>query len=235
MSHNPRAEIEYHYSERNSDGLWCLPDNCYTFSYELERPDAQQPPAIVEFFGFDSNACQDHVVRWYPHVVDDMKGYISDLSKNLKASQADWKVLFAHHPIYTKGKGHGLPARCLRDSTYSVSSNGPLMKGFGLEAVLIDGGIDAYFAGHEHVFQYNFAEGIHHFCCGSSGADQRPDTGLYLGPNQFEKIDWIGSPQQVGFVAVEMTADQMITRFIDVNLHVIKEVVAHRKNTGPDA
>jgi hypothetical protein len=40
--------------------------------------------------------------------------YIAELSRKLKESKARWKIVFAHHPIYTKGRGHAVEGRALK-------------------------------------------------------------------------------------------------------------------------
>jgi len=44
--------------------------------------------------------------------------------------------------------------------------------------VLIANGVDAYFCGHEHLFQHHHCNGVDHFVCGASGAE---DGGLVGG------------------------------------------------------
>jgi hypothetical protein len=61
---------------------------------------------------------------------------VSQLQKALQSSTAKWKVVFAHHPIFTKGRGHDVEARTLKEE-------------YRFEEALIHGGADIYLAGHE--------------------------------------------------------------------------------------
>lgn len=148
---NPTAEIEYTYSKYNSDGLWQLPDFCYDFSIPLDEENIQ----TVDFFGLDSNACQDHVVFSFPEVKDRMHLFVANLKEKLKSSTARWKIVFAHHPLYTGGKGHLYPAVCLRERSYFTRKNTEIIEreGFNLEEALVEGDVDLYLCGHEHIFQ----------------------------------------------------------------------------------
>lgn len=75
------------------------------------------------------------------------------------------------------------------------------------------------------MFQYHQAHGIHHFCCGASGAQRREGSGFYGGIDlTHDKIEWICPPEEYGFVAVELTAKEMVVRFVNVHQKVLKEV-----------
>jgi hypothetical protein len=210
---NPYAQIEYSNNPKlNKDGLWYMPDHCYTFQYKVNSrlpPDAssssegkvasaafpfslfssssaaakptiseQKPSAEdttvcensnnegeneennneveIDFFAIDTNACQGHVVHSFPQTPLHMQRYMTQLKENLSSSKASWKVVFGHHPLYTQGKGHSAPASCLREKQYKSIKSDKVYQGFGLENILVDGKVDAYFSGHEHVFQVSF-------------------------------------------------------------------------------
>ena len=61
--------------------------------------------------------------------------------------------------VTAPGLAHGTTGQCLRQanpdntSTTFSSYNISMPDGFGLEDVLVKGGVDAYFCAHEHVFQ----------------------------------------------------------------------------------
>ena len=125
------------------------------FSAFSESPQSE----LVEFFVLDTNACQDTVVIEHPDTKEMLQKAIIRLDKQLAQSKARWKIVFGHHPLYTQGRGHSGCARCLRDPRESFGPrelrNTIIYYGYGLEDVLVRHKIDAYFAGHEHVFQVN--------------------------------------------------------------------------------
>lgn len=180
----PQAQIDFHYNKAlNKGGLWNMPATCYRFSESVSHTaivetavdsSSSQPvetstvPATpdtagdfkIDFFAIDTNACQYHVARVFPDLVDTLLGFVDQLHTSLVGSNADWKIVFGHHPMYTQGKGHGEVGQCLRADYHPKERpkrpdyDGVRMpKGFGLEKALSTGGVHAYFSAHEHVFQ----------------------------------------------------------------------------------
>jgi tartrate-resistant acid phosphatase type 5 len=256
---NPRAQIEYHYSEKyNSDHLWYLPDRCYQFSANAQSncklpetatktSDDDETTSIdsninegfhVDFFALDTNGADEEMQYDRPELISTLHTDIQQLHDQALQSSARWKILFGHHPCYTASAGHGRAGKRLREQTpysYSTYENyrenemDNQLPGFGLEAVLTNAGVDAYYAAHEHVFQYHYeptiSPNLHHFCCGASGAEIRHGNGLMGGFDKHQAINWTGKPKQYGFVAVEIGYDQMITKFIGADGQVFKEVI----------
>lgn len=107
-----------------------------------------------------------------------------------------------------KGRRHGQSGDKLREAYYTFG--GEEFEGYDFERIFIEGGVDAYFAGHEHVMQHLHANGIHHFVCGASGATR---TGFYGGEDCKREMDWF-SPTATGFVAVSVTSNQMLIEFV---------------------
>lgn len=68
------------------------------------------------------------------------------MKEKLRDSRAHWKVALAHHPLYTKSTGHGASGDELREK-YFYDYWGQKGKGYNLEEIFVEGGVDAYFAG----------------------------------------------------------------------------------------
>jgi len=101
--------------------------------YTLERKN-------VEFFALDSNYMDKKQLEW--------------LEAQLKASTADWKFPYFHHPLYSSGGAHG--------------SSMDLRK--VLEPVFLRYGVQVVFAGHDHFYERTKPQkGIYHFVAGSTG------------------------------------------------------------------
>jgi hypothetical protein len=206
---NAEAQIEHtHDKVHNPDGLWSMPARSYSFGYcvnsateAVRNETATVNGALtnatvnIDFFGLDTNGVQLHVSRMYPDLPDTLAGFVEQLHTRLQGSQADWKIVFGHHPMYTQSKGHGDMGRSLRLSSSestpvgSTASSGvgtsvnsgnssgndveapgnPSRRFFGLESVVNQGGVHAYFSGHEHVFQVS-VEGALFRCGGRSWA-----------------------------------------------------------------
>jgi hypothetical protein len=94
----------------------------------------------VQFFVLDSNRMTEQQIAW--------------LETNLKSSTAQWKIAYFHHPLYTCAMFHG-PSLELRNVLM------PIFKQYGVNAV---------WAGHEHVYEHlKDQEGIYFFLEGQSG------------------------------------------------------------------
>jgi tartrate-resistant acid phosphatase type 5 len=147
------------------------------------------------------------------------------LSQKFQESTAKWKIVFGHHPLYTKGRFHGVLGDCLRLDSF-IGLSGHPHNGVGLEAILIAGKVDAYISGHEHVAQYHHgAGGVHHFVAGAAGA---VSLGFYGGSDPGRSIDWVDEEQRGCFLAVTATKDSLRFRFISTDNRVIKEVLIEK-------
>jgi len=160
--------------------------------------------------------------------------YVNDLAANVKASPARWKIVFAHHPLYTAGLHHGTLARCLRQQMYSYGC-GPRVEapGYGLEDVLVDSGAHAYFAGHEHVFQWHKARGVASFVAGASGGS---DCGYYGGLDpRGDRPAWTDPASRHGFLAACVTAGMLTVHVVAADGEVL-QVVRHAQEStdGPE-
>merc|ERR1711971_3021 len=100
----------------------------------------------------DTNAMSGGVRRLYEGMERNLRFYIAQLDAKLQASTATWKIVFGHHPMYTKSVRHGAVGRQLRDKEYTYERKGQshTVPGYDLESVLIRNGVQAYFSGHEH-------------------------------------------------------------------------------------
>lgn len=100
----------------------------------------------VQFFALDSNYMDAQQLSW--------------LEKNLRSSNAQWKICFLHHPLYNEGKMHG-PDLDLRNQL------SPLIKNYGVNVV---------FSGHEHSYQrLKPVDNVYYFVQGDSGKLARHD------------------------------------------------------------
>jgi len=94
----------------------------------------------VEFFALDSSYMDPAQIDW--------------LKKSLDGSNAEWKICYFHHPLYSDGKRHG-PDEDLRQQIE------PILEKYGVQVVL---------AGHEHFYERLVPQnGISHFIMGNSG------------------------------------------------------------------
>lgn len=100
----------------------------------------------VAFFALDSTYLDREQLVW--------------LEKELAQSNADWKIAYFHHPLYSTGRTHG-SAVDLRKV---------------LEPLFVRHGVRVVFSGHEHFYERIAPQqGIHYFISGSAGQLRRGD------------------------------------------------------------
>jgi hypothetical protein len=102
----------------------------------------------VEFFALDSTNFDAGQLAW--------------LDERLDASNAEWKIVFLHHPLYTSGR-------------YQTQSRAHR---WAIEPVLLRHGVQVALSGHEHIYQRSeLQQGILYFVSGAAGS-LRPGDGV---------------------------------------------------------
>ena len=106
----------------------------------------------------------------------------------LAASRARWKIVVAHHPIYSGGE-HG-------DTAELIESVLPLLHEFKVQA---------WFNGHDHDLQHLVAGGLNLFCSGA-GSQVRPTK---------DTVHTQFAQSRSGFTMVSVQPDHILVRMID--------------------
>jgi predicted phosphodiesterase len=100
----------------------------------------------VEFFALDSTNLDEGQLAW--------------LDERLGRSDAEWKVVFMHHPLYTSGR-------------YRHASRAHR---WALEPILLRHGVHIVLAGHEHIYQRSeLQNGVLYFVSGGAGSLRQGD------------------------------------------------------------
>lgn len=149
----------------------------YTFQPD-RSPVAELAGPDVRFFMLDTELLDSAQIAW--------------LDRELSRSDAAWKIVVCHRPLYTSGR-YAFPARRFRAL---------------LEPVLVRGGVSAVFAGHEHFYErIRPQKGITYFISGGAGSLRRGDirrTGLTAA----------GFDEDFHFMLVEIAGDEMFFQAI---------------------
>ena len=228
---NPQCQIDFTTHEANPKGLWQMPSNQYSWSMPC-GPNGE----TIAFIAFDSNAVQFSVRNTHPHRLEEYPKDLEWLKAELtKHKDATWKVYFAHHPFYTKGKGHLNEARCLRSRQYENVAGTATYPGMDLEKVLVEHGVDAVFSGHEHIMQQHKGKGdILHFVSGAT-----VESHWYKGRIDEEPMDWY-LENKTGFIAADVSSDpssgesELRVRFVDSTTgHILHQVSRVKKVAKP--
>jgi len=127
----------------------------------------------VQFFALDSNYMSPQEVLW--------------LTKELQNSNADWKVCYFHHPLYSSGKFHGTSVE-LRQV---------------LEPLFMKYGVQVVFSGHDHVYERTKPQnGIRYFIEGAAGELRKGDL-------KTTDITAAGYDQDQSFLLIEISGDEL--------------------------
>ena len=119
------------------------------------------------------------------------------LDQNLKCSEARWQVVYLHHPLYSSGR-HG--------------SNFQLRR--KLENILVVGGAELVFAGHDHHYERTVPQfGVIHIVTGAAAKLRPVDTSRFT----------VVSESQLHFVRVDATESTMAVKAINVDGELIDE------------
>jgi len=126
----------------------------------------------VQFFALDTNYMSPQQLIW--------------LEQELKDSDADWKIPYFHHPLYSSSTYHGSSVE-LR---------------LVLEPLFVKYGVQVVFAGHEHVYErVKPQRGIVHFVEGASGRLREGNL------RTKSSLTAAGYDQDLSFILVEIAGD----------------------------
>lgn len=164
---SPAAEVIY----TAKSPSWKMPATYYTFT-----------AGPAQFFALDTNGLSEAQLLW--------------VREELERSRSVWKVVYAHHPIYSHGRHEDNPTLIAR-----------------LLPVLRDRA-DVYLAGHDHDMQHLKPEGKLHFFVAGSGGKLRP---IEPGPRS------LFAKSSLGFAVLEVSADSLRVQFIDPELTPLYE------------
>ncbi|ERT09436.1 calcineurin-like phosphoesterase family protein [Lyngbya aestuarii BL J] len=139
----------------------------------------------VQFFALDTNKSADWSTQ------------LAWLEEKLQRSDATWKVVFGHNPIYSSGV-YGVNETLIKTLT-------PFFKTYGVQL---------YINGHDHNYERTQAiEGTTYLVCGA-GAKSRP----------VKSSEWTEySTREFSFAALDVYADQIIVRGINTQNQVFDQ------------
>lgn len=182
---NVDAEIAY---EKVSP-RWRMPGRYYSHRERLSDGSA------ADFFHLDTDpiARLSWMYSWLA-AGRQIEEQLDWLERGLATSDAPWKIVIGHHPIYSGGK-HGNSDRLLGRVK-------PLLDRYGVQA---------YISGHDHDLQHIVADDVHYLICGSGSTTR--ETGSTFGTRY--------SAARLGFMTARMTPGEMEIGFVDATGAVV--------------
>jgi acid phosphatase len=182
---NCDAQVAYH----KINPRWNMPARYYVQSHQIDAA------TTADFFYLDTTP----MVKGYYNIFgkegtrnnvmsQDVPKQLAWFKAALAASKAQWKIVIAHHPIYSGG-GHG-------DTPELIENILPLLH---------EHKVQAYFNGHDHDLQHLMAGEVNLF---DSGAGSQHTPTFYTKHSKFAK-------SCSGFTTVSLSANKMDVRMID--------------------
>jgi tartrate-resistant acid phosphatase type 5 len=179
---NCEAQLDY----GKTHPRWIMPARYYSHLYPVDAA------TNLECFYIDTSP----MIGEYKNEPDmkaiftqDVGRQLEWLDRSLAASQAQWKFVIGHHPIYSAGSGHGNQEDMIRLVL-------PILQKYKVQA---------YFAGHDHDLQHLKAGDINLFISGG-GSEHRP-----VAPTAQTQFGQSTS----GFALASVRANDMQVRMID--------------------
>lgn len=123
----------------------------------------------------------------------DFTSQLEWLREGLAESDARWKIVFGHQPIYSHNPWREASPEYLER----------------VEPVLVEGGVDVYLAGHDHFLDMmKPVHGIHHVTSGGGSGDDEPYEFV-----ETDESDYVATGG--GLTLFLVTRDEMVIEFVD--------------------
>jgi len=185
-NHDYRGNIDAQLAYGRYDPRWVLPARYYRVR------DILTDGTTIDGFYLDTNPFISQY-RGTDVRIDDQnpQEQLDWLQRELSASQADWKIVYGHHPIY-----NGDGKRGMHDMHHTVE---PILKAHR---------VHLYICGHVHNLQYIAQDGVHYVI---NGAGSRVDA---VGP----AVDGaFTAPGQHGFMVARIERSMLRFDFIGID------------------
>jgi 3',5'-cyclic AMP phosphodiesterase CpdA len=154
---NPQAELDYGKISRR----WIMPARYHSMEHQA-NDGTKVLLVFMDTSPFEKGYHQSGEEPFRSNIrSQDTATQKAWLVKTLRSSDAQWKIVFGHHPLYTSGPRKG------RVNTVAES----------VQPALEANGADLYIAGHEHVLEHDqLTPKLTHIISGA-GSEVTPSTG----------------------------------------------------------
>lgn len=208
-NHDYRGDVDAQIEYSETSTRWTMPDKYYSFQYALEGGN------IAQFFVLDTNPFPFWNTPWrmIKRLWSDLTGKQEEwFEGELEQSDAEWKIVIAHHAVYSTGSRHG-------DINTLQNTFVPL---------LVDHGVQAWFNGHDHNLQHQDPpeSDVQFFTSGAGSKLQDLDEDI---PGQTRFAQSIS-----GFMAVSLDPEKLVVQMIDFEGNLLYETIVNPDGTVRD-
>lgn len=207
--HKGLPDVEIDYARAHPASRWKMDAHYYKRQFWAGAMATNEPP-LLDLFAIDTEAFSDDVktVLDYPDKQLGAK-QLAWLEQQLQESHATWKIVVAHHPLYSNG-AHAHEAQLAKLKKIL----GPLFQKYK---------VDAFITGHDHDLERNeIPDKATLFLISGTGGKLRPQV----------YHDW--KPffaSKPGFLSVELTPMEMSGQFLDAEGRVL-DVFQRKPNSA---
>jgi len=198
---NPEAEVEY----SKISARWKMPSRYYS----IHRTIGNDPSNTVGFYFIDSSPLntsyyENNSAQRSINILNaDSAKQLAWLRTELSNSTDSWKVVVAHHPVYSAGKRYG--------DTKEME--------VAIRGLLNQYKVDLYIAGHEHHLEFDQPKKNDSFYQLISGAGSEKTMINPAAKVQFAKSEY-------GFATVGIDKNSLLIQFIDWQGNIINSFKA---------
>lgn len=196
---NPQAEIEYSGISRR----WNMPSRYHSFQ-KISGDGIKVLFIFMDTSPFEKQYYKDREEPFKSNVASqDTLAQKTWLMKTLNESDADWKIVFGHHPMHSAGPRYG--------------RTGDIFSSF--KPSFEKGGVDLYIAGHEHSLQHaKLGDKLHQFVSGA---------GSEITPVRNDGVSTFAKSAH-GFMAVSISKEGCLVQAIDHEGRIIYSTVVKK-------
>jgi acid phosphatase len=205
-NHDYHANCDAQIAYSKISSRWRMPARHYLQSHALDAN------TTADFFYLDTTPM---IKMYYRHdfeekirenvITQDVPKQLAWFKSALANSKAQWKVVFAHHPVYSGGE-HG-------DQPEIIEAVLPLLYEFN---------VHAYFNGHDHDLQHLKAGDVNLFCTGA-GSSVRPTKEI-----EYTKF----AESRSGFTSVSLGPEKMDIGMVDYEGNVLYSTSVRRDSVA---
>lgn len=183
---NPDAQVAY----TKISSRWTMPARYYTKSFTIGKDSVLMAFLDTDAIEKELRGQAHDSVKYVAGAVEKQRQWLEAL---LASSNAKWKIVVGHHPLYTGG-------------WRKDDEDTERMRNF-LEPLFSRYNVDLYLCGHEHHLEYTKPKGTTHYIISGAASEARPAE---LNPKGGKFI-----AAEQGFATLSVAANQVLVQFIN--------------------